>query len=209
MCLFAIAERKWGWAFGTGAMATLRYLIAPVESPPRYGLDHEFGVDSPEFLPTIAGAVGIQLTQGNRIELLNNGDEFYPVMLREIAGAQGSITIEAYIYWEGEIGRRFASALAERAKSGVRVKILLDAVGSSTIGADILDVLESGGCQIASYNPIKWYTIGRFNYADRRSSDGQRFLMIKAAGGASTALSPSVIVVQHFDEELKRLVPAR
>ena len=169
-CLFAIAERKWGWAFGTGAMATFSYLIAPVESPPRYGLDHEFGVDSPEFLPTIAGAVGIPFTRGNRIELLNNGDEFYPVMLREIAGAQVSITIEAYIYWEGEIGRTFASALAARARAGVRVKILLDAVGSSSIGADILEILASGGCQVAWYNPIKWYTIGRFNNRTHRKS---------------------------------------
>ena len=170
VCLYAIAERKWGWAWGTGAMATVSYLIAPVESPPRYGLDHEFGVDSPEFLPTIAGAVGIPFTSGNRIELLNNGDEFYPVMLREIAGAQTSITIEAYIYWEGEIGRMFAVALAERAKAGVRVKILLDAVGSSRIGADILEILESGGCQIAWYNPIKWYTVGRFNNRTHRKS---------------------------------------
>jgi cardiolipin synthase len=170
VCLYAIAERKWGWAWGSGAMATFSYLIAPVESPPRYGLDHEFGVDSPEFLPTIAGAVGIPFTRGNRIELLNNGDEFYPVMLREIAGAQTSITIEAYIYWEGEIGRVFALALAERAKAGVRVKILLDAVGSSSIGADILEILESAGCQVAWYNPIKWYTIGRFNNRTHRKS---------------------------------------
>ena len=41
------------------------------------------------------------------------------------------------------------------------------------------------------------------------SSDGRRFLMIKAPGGDSTASSPSMIVVQHFDEELKRLVPTR
>ena len=89
------------------------YLIAPVESPPRYGLDHEFAVDSHEFLTTIAGATGVPFTRGNRIDLLNNGDEFYPVMLREIAAAQSSITIEAYIYWEGEIGRAFATALAD------------------------------------------------------------------------------------------------
>ena len=136
-------------------MAAISYLIAPVESPPRYGLDHEFGVDSPEFLATIAGATGVPVTRDNRIDLLNNGDEFYPVMLREIAGAQTSITIEAYIYWEGEIGRTFAAALAERARAGVRVKILLDAIGSNSIGTDILGVLESGGCQVAWYNPIK------------------------------------------------------
>ena len=147
--LYAVEQTKWGWAIGMAAMATFSYLIAPVESPPRYGLDHEFGVDSPEFLSTIAGALGVPFTHGNRIELLQNGAEFYPVMLREIRGAQTSITIEAYIYWEGTIGRTFAKALAERAKAGVRVKILLDAVGSSSIGADILEILESGGCQIA------------------------------------------------------------
>ena len=185
-CLFAVQERNWGWAFGTGAMAVVSYLIAPVESPPRYGLDHEFDVDSPEFLPTIAGATGVALTRGNRIELLNNGDEFYPVMLREIAAAKTSITIEAYIYWEGEIGRTFARALGERARAGVRVKILLDAVGSSSIGADILDILESGGCQIAWYNPIKWYSIGRFNNRTHRKSlivDGR----VGFTGGAGIA----------------------
>ena len=78
-------------------------------------------------------------------------------MLREIAGAEASITIEAYIYWEGDIGRQFAQALADKARGGVRVKILLDAIGSSTIGDDILETLESGGCQLAWYNPIHWY----------------------------------------------------
>ena len=151
-------------------MAAVSYLIAPIESPPRYGLDHEFGVDSPEFMTTIAGATGIPFTRGNRIDLLNNGDEFYPAMLRAIASAHTSITIEAYIYWEGTIGRTFAKALAERARSGVTVKILLDAIGSSAIGNDILEILESGGCQIAWYNPIQWYSIGRFNNRTHRKS---------------------------------------
>ena len=185
-CLFALEAREWWWAFGAGMMATISYLIAPVEAPPRYGLDHEFGVESPEFLPTMAGATGVTFTSGNRIDVLNNGDEFYPVMLREIAGAQTSITIEAYIYWEGEIGRTFASALAERAQAGVRVKILLDAIGSSSIGNDILAILEAGGCQIAWYNPIKWYTIGRFNNRTHRKSliiDGR----VGFTGGAGIA----------------------
>jgi cardiolipin synthase len=184
--VYALASREWWWAFGAGLMAMISYLIAPIESPPRYGLDHEFGVDSPEFLTTIAGATGVPLTRGNRIDLLNNGDEFYPVMLQEIAGAQTSITIEAYIYWEGKIGREFAQALAERAGAGVRVKILLDAIGSSSIGQDILDILDSAGCQIAWYNPIKWYSIGRFNNRTHRKSliiDGR----VGFTGGAGIA----------------------
>ena len=167
-------------------MATISYLIAPVEAPPRYGLDHEFGVDSAEFLTTIAGATGVAFSSGNRIDVLNNGDEFYPVMLREIAGAEVSITIEAYIYWEGDIGRTFAKALAERARAGVRVKILLDAIGSSSIGNDILGILGSSGCQVAWYNPIKWYSLGRFNNRTHRKSliiDGR----VGFTGGAGIA----------------------
>jgi cardiolipin synthase len=167
-------------------MAAISYLIAPVESAPRYGLDHEFPVDSLEFLTTLAGATGVPFTTGNRIDLLNNGDEFYPPMLQAIAGAQTSITIEAYIYWEGEVGRQFARALADKARSGVSVKILLDAVGSASIGDEILKTLESGGCQVAWYNPIRWYTIGRFNHRTHRKSliiDGR----VGFTGGAGIA----------------------
>ena len=47
-----------GWAIGSAAMALFSYLIAPAAVPPRYGLDHEFSVDSEEFLQTVAGATG-------------------------------------------------------------------------------------------------------------------------------------------------------
>jgi hypothetical protein len=66
-------------------MAFVSYLIAPTERAPRYGLDHEFSIDSDEFLATIAGATGVPGLRRNSVEVLNNGDEFYPVMLREIA----------------------------------------------------------------------------------------------------------------------------
>lgn len=167
-------------------MAMLSYLIAPTAAPPRYGLDHEFSIDSPEFLSTVAGATGAPFLQGNKLELLNNGDAFYPPMLTAIKEAKASITIEAYIYWAGEIGRAFAEALAERARAGCGVKILLDSIGSASIGPDILDLLEAGGCQVAWYNPIRWYTLGRFNNRTHRKSlivDGR----VAFTGGAGIA----------------------
>jgi len=167
-------------------MALLSYLTTPAAAPPRYGLSHEFDVESEEFLATIAGASGAPFAEGNAIEILNNGDEFYPRMLDAIAGAKVSITIEAYIYWAGAVGVEFARALAERAKTGVTVKILLDAIGSASIGAEILRMLDEGGCQVAWYNPIHWYTLGRFNNRTHRKSlivDGQ----IAFTGGAGIA----------------------
>jgi cardiolipin synthase A/B len=184
--IWAIGDARWGWAIGAGAMALISYLIAPPAAPPRFGLEHAFAIDSAEFLATVAGASGGSLVEGNRLELLNNGDAFYPPMLAAIKGAEHSITIEAYIYWAGAIGATFADALAERARAGCPVKILLDAIGSARIGTEILDVLQAGGCQIAWYNPIRWYTLGRFNNRTHRKSliiDGE----VAFTGGAGIA----------------------
>jgi cardiolipin synthase A/B len=182
----ALVYDNWGWAIGTGLMAAFAFLVWPREVPPRVGLDHEFSVDDDEFLTTIAGSTGIPFFEGNAIEILNNGDEFYPAMLEAIAQARSSVTIEAYIYWAGDIGRRFAEAVAARTKAGVGVKILLDAVGSSTIGDEILEILEKGGCQLAWYNPARPYSIGRLNHRTHRKSliiDGR----IAFTGGAGIA----------------------
>ena len=160
--------------------------MTPDEFPPVYGLDHEFDIESAEFLHTVSGATGMVFVAGNKIELMNNGDEFYPAMLEAVDRAECSVTIEAYIYWAGDIGLRFARALERRAKAGVSVKILLDAVGSASIGSEILETLESGGCQLAWYNRIRWYSIGRFNHRTHRKSlivDGR----IGFTGGAGIA----------------------
>jgi cardiolipin synthase A/B len=184
--IWAVADRHWGWAIGTGIFALIAYLVSPSALPPRYGLDHQFSIDSDEFLGTVAGVTGVPLADGNAIEVLNNGDAFYPRMLEAIEAARRSITIEAYIYWAGEVGLLFAGSLAERAKAGIPVKILLDAIGSASIGRDILDTLTNGGCQVAWYNPIHWYTLGRFNNRTHRKSlivDGE----IAFTGGAGIA----------------------
>lgn len=184
--LVAMVFDRWYLAAATGLTAVFFFLIAPKESPPRYGLNHAFSVADDEFLPTIAGATGAQFMRGSRIEVFNNGDQFYPAMLGAVQRAEVSINIEAYIYWDGHIGQRFAEVLAERARAGVAVKILLDAVGSTSIGENILETLASGGCHVAWYNPIHWYTIGRFNHRTHRKSliiDGARAF----TGGAGIA----------------------
>ena len=68
--IVALVAREWWWAFGAGVMAVVRYLIARVEAPPRYGLDHEFEVRSPEFVATLAGASGGPLGSGTGLVVL-------------------------------------------------------------------------------------------------------------------------------------------
>jgi cardiolipin synthase len=186
LAVWAFTASKTGWGIGSLAMSLFSYLSAPMETPPRFGLDHELEVDSELFLTSMAGATGSPFIGGNTLKILNNGDEFFPAMLEDVRRAEMSITIEAYIYWAGQIGREFADALSERAQAGVRVKILLDAIGSSDIGDEIVRILEGAGCQIAWYNPIRWYTLGRINHRTHRKSliiDGR----IGYTGGAGIA----------------------
>src|SRR5919106_2624319 len=78
--VWAFSSDHTGWGIGTLAMALFSYMAAPVETQPRFGLDHEMAVESEDFLTSIAGATGSPFIPGNRIDVLNNGDEFFPVM---------------------------------------------------------------------------------------------------------------------------------
>src|SRR5262249_18380187 len=124
--------------------------------------------------------------KGNNITVLNNGDAFFPAMLEAIRGAQRSITMEAYIYWDSAIGLEFANALAERRRAGVIVKLLLDAIGSASLGKEIERIFRENDCELAWYTPIRLRTLGRLNNRTHRRSlivDGR----IAFTGGAGIA----------------------
>jgi len=173
-------------AVGLASVALLLYLLAPREHVPQYGLESKYPIHSQEFLTTVTGAPGVPFIPNNRVTILNNGDQFYPSMLDAIANARTTITMETYIYWHGEIGRRFALAFAQRRRAGVAVKLLLDAFGSSTIGKELLEILKQSGCEVAWYNRMWPRTAGHFNHRNHRKSlivDGR----VAFTGGAGIA----------------------
>jgi len=120
------------------------------------------------FLQTMHALTGAPMTPGNRAEILKNGVQIFPSMLAAIRGAQKTINLEFYIYWDGEVGRQFAEALAERARAGVAVKIILDAVGSSQTSQNLIDFLLRNGVDLEWYHPLRWYTLRRFNHRTHR-----------------------------------------
>lgn len=149
-------------------------------------MKHQFGVGDEAFLQTVHALIGSPLQQGNRVEVLRNGVEFFPAMLGAIQSAQKSITMETYIYWDGEVGRRFAEALAERARAGVAVKLILDAVGSAPMSRSLIDFMRKNGIEVTWYHPVRWYTLSRVNHRTHRKLliiDGR----IGFTGGAGIA----------------------
>jgi cardiolipin synthase A/B len=184
--MIKMARKRWLLIIVLVLIGVAIFLFNPIEESPKYGLDHDFAIGSSEFLPSLAGVTNTPFAPGNRIDILNNGDQFYPAMLEAIGQARRTITFEAYIFWAGEIGRKFAEAIAGKARSGVTVKILLDAVGSPNIGDEILETLRGSGCQVRWYHPLSWYSIDRVNNRTHRKSlviDGR----IGFTGGAGIA----------------------
>jgi cardiolipin synthase len=131
-------------------------------------LGHLYGTQDPQFLRTMGVLLGPSLVDGNAVRELLNGDEIFPAMLDAIRGAQRTITFETYIYWSGTIGAQFADALAERARAGVKVHVLLDWIGSEKLEDTFLQEMEQAGVQVRRYNKPRWYSIGRLNNRTHR-----------------------------------------
>jgi cardiolipin synthase A/B len=93
--------------------------------------------------------IGIAATEGNALTALRNGDEIFPAMLAAIRSAEHTVDMMTFVYWKGDIAREFARALAERARAGVRVRLLLDGFGSRLIERDLLAEMEQAGVQVA------------------------------------------------------------
>ncbi|MFJ8191910.1 phosphatidylserine/phosphatidylglycerophosphate/cardiolipin synthase family protein [Streptomyces sp. NPDC096094] len=93
--------------------------------------------------------IGIAATEGNALTALRNGDEIFAAMLAGIRRAEHTVDMMTFVYWKGDIARRFAEALAERARAGVRVRLLLDGFGSRLIEAEQLRTMERAGVQVA------------------------------------------------------------
>ncbi|MCX4448525.1 phosphatidylserine/phosphatidylglycerophosphate/cardiolipin synthase family protein [Streptomyces sp. NPDC087866] len=93
--------------------------------------------------------IGIAATEGNALVPLRNGDAIFAAMLDAIRGAGHTVDMMTFVYWRGDIAKEFAATLAERARAGVRVRLLLDGFGSRLIEKDQLRAMEDAGVQVA------------------------------------------------------------
>jgi len=129
-----------------------------------YQVTHRFAVSEPQFVRTMGNLLGPGILAGNRVKALQNGDEIFPAML----GARETITFETYIYWSGDIGTEFSDALCERARAGVKIHVLLDAVGTGKIEKEFLNDLKAAAVEVERYHPLHWYSIARINNRTHR-----------------------------------------
>ena len=152
------------------ALQGLTLFLALFEPTLRYKIAHppDLPLDSPEYLELLSVIADARVHRNTTVEVLTNGDQFYPAALEAIGRAQRSITLEAYIFQKGEIAGRFVEALAERARAGVKVNVVIDAIGSLlTFKRYFRPLLEAGG-RVEWYHPLRWHTLPRINYRTHR-----------------------------------------
>lgn len=171
MCALICAAS--GCALKTGKQA--RQEVAPL-----------YSASSPEFRQSAGSLLGPNFVSGNSITTLVNGNQIFPAMLGAIRSAKHSINFETYVFWDGQIGREFTEALAERARAGVKVSAILDAQGTNKMGMENLARLREAGVEVVKYHSIFWLDPRRYNNRSHRKLlivDGR----IAFVGGAGIA----------------------
>ena len=127
-----------------------------------------YSASDPQFMRAMGGLLGPGIVGGNQVQELLNGDQIFPSMLQAIRSAKKTITFETYIYWSGGIGSQFADALAERARAGVKIHVLLDWVGSGKMDDALLKQIETAGVDVRKFHKPAWYNLARLNNRTHR-----------------------------------------
>jgi cardiolipin synthase len=138
---------------------TLRYKVS---RPP------SASVDSAEFDRILATLADSSLHKNTKIEVLTNGEEFYHAELAAIRQAKRSVNLEAYIFRKGVVTRQLLEALTERARAGVKVNLVLDAVGSFATWKSYFKELREAGGRVEWYHGFKWHQLPRLNSRTHR-----------------------------------------
>lgn len=143
-----------------------------------YQVKHQYSTSDAQFERTMNNLLGPALLPGNEVVTLRNGDEIFPAMLKAIRGAKRTIDFETYIYWNGKVGREFAEALAERARAGVAVHVILDWQGTQKMDATSRGTMKDAGVETVEYNPLAWYKPNFWYSPSRINNRTHRKLLI-------------------------------
>jgi cardiolipin synthase A/B len=152
-----------------GAMFLTWFVLVLLFTPAlNYRVRARVPVSSPDFLHLLESTCQAATHDGNRVEVFTNGTCFYPAMLDAIRKAERSVNLECYIFNSGEVGDAFVQALADRARAGVVVTVVADAIGSSGMSTAELNTLAAAGCRLEWYQPVTWYRLARLNNRTHR-----------------------------------------
>jgi cardiolipin synthase len=158
---------RYAWPAGVGAALAARYALDSLrhrrESGHGYGLcgADELDVRDPGFLRAAEALTAAPISTGSEVQLLINGDRIFPCYLETIRQAQKTVCLLTYVYWRGDIAVEVADALCERARAGVEVNVIIDAIGGIKIDRALVKQMNEAGVRLVRFRPPKPYAARR------------------------------------------------
>jgi len=133
----------------------------PVSSVRTFGQAPPPAVMDPLFRRTVDLHAGMTMERGNNVEVLFNGNQTYPRLWADLRSARQTITLQMYYANPGKVADTLKSILIDRARAGVRVLFLQDAIGSQNLTDEWQDSLRAAGVQVAIFRPPRWYQLDK------------------------------------------------
>ncbi|MFN2507714.1 MAG: phosphatidylserine/phosphatidylglycerophosphate/cardiolipin synthase family protein [Chthoniobacterales bacterium] len=167
---FRRCSPEWPKLVGTAAGSSLATLFIarnffPTEKKVRHRIAADYTVCDDVFVRTMGQMLGPPLLPGNKVTTLQNGAEIFPAMLQGIRSARETITFENFLWREGEISDAFAAALVERARAGVKVHFLQDALGCSALHGRAMNLIRRSPVELEIF---RWLQLSSFNFRTHR-----------------------------------------
>jgi cardiolipin synthase A/B len=157
------------WFALVGAIFVAWLLIVALFAPHiPYKLHTRLDCTSKQFIYSLHNATLSAVHHDCHYEVLTNANQFYPAMLDAIAHAQRTINMECYIFRPDHTGRKFMLAMMERARAGVTVTLVVDAIGSFRFGLWAMREMREAGCRVELYQRFMWFRLSRLNNRTHR-----------------------------------------
>ena len=132
---------------------------------PSLQIDCDHPID--KLMPSLSGLTLGTAVAGNKVEVHENG-AFFDVLIARIRAARHSVHFETFLWKDGQLGRRVADALIDRARAHVQVRVLLDAHGSKEAGKEVVERMRNAGCRVTFFHKRALRNIGVLNDRDHR-----------------------------------------
>ena len=156
-----------GWMLAGAVLAILSFMLTHRRRTPYLHLQLDRLTSLCDGMQALAGLTGGAVYEGNRCSVLQNG-ALFPAMLADIAAARHTVHLETFVWTAGEVERQFVDALCAKVRQGVKVRLLIDALGGSKATGARLQQMRDAGVELAEYCRPGWWNLRRFNHRTHR-----------------------------------------
>ena len=150
-----------------GAIALLTFMLTHRRLTPYLHLQLDELPELCESMQSLAVLTGGAVHEGNRCQVLQNG-ALFPAMIADIQAARHTVHLETFVWTAGEVERQFVDVLCAQAREGVKVRLLIDALGGSSATEARLCELREAGVELNLYCRPAWWNLRRFNHRTHR-----------------------------------------